>query len=298
MNETLIILPEEEGFRLDQILAARFQNVRSRSYFEKLIEQEKVLVNGASVKKRTKLQPGDEVEIFFVLTPEIQLKPENIPLEILYEDDDVLAVNKPAGMVVHPAVGNWSGTFVNALLYHCNLQKDGTLRPGIVHRLDKETSGVLLAAKNTDAQTKLMESFQKRAVKKTYLAIVQGNPGEGTINLPIGRHPVDRKKMAIVEGGREAITHFKTLATDGKFSLVEVDLETGRTHQIRVHFKERKTPIVGDPLYGRGEGAKRQMLHAWKLSFPHPKTGAHIVVTAPLPLDFQELMRRFGPCGL
>lgn len=292
-QQTLLITPEEEGCRLDQILASRFTNVRSRSYFQKLILQNKVLLNGEPVKKRIVPNAGDEVEIFFLLTPEITLKAEAIPLDILYEDEVMLAINKPAGMVVHPAPGNWSATFVNALLYHCqSLSSKGTVRPGIVHRLDKETSGVLIAAKSEAAQTKLMESFADRQVKKKYLAICVGKPGDGTLDAPIGRHPTDRKKMTIREDGRPAITHFKTLAFDGKHSLVEVDLETGRTHQIRVHLKSRGTPVLGDALYGKREGSKRQMLHAQKLVIPHPTTGEPIEIIAPLPEDFQQIMER------
>jgi 23S rRNA pseudouridine1911/1915/1917 synthase len=287
-QETIFILPEEEGNRLDKILASRYTNVRSRTYFEKLIKENKVLLNGEPVKKRVLVKSGDEVEIFFLLTPDVTLKPEPIPLAILYEDEDVIAINKPVGLVVHPAPGNWTATFVNALLYHCGMPTpSGALRPGIVHRLDKDTTGVLIAAKSELAQTRLIEMFAKRQIKKTYFAICIGNPGEGVISAPIGRHPKDRKKMAVREDGREAITYYKTVAFDGKLSFVEIDLKTGRTHQIRVHMKHLGTPIFGDQVYGRGEG--RQLLHAAKLALLHPITQKPLEIVAPLPED----MKRF-----
>jgi 23S rRNA pseudouridine1911/1915/1917 synthase len=253
------------------------------------------LVNGQPVKKRTKLQTGDEIEIEFALTPEINLLPEAIPLEILYEDDHLLAVNKPAGMVVHPAVGNWSGTFVNALLYHCKSLPvpQGTVRPGIVHRLDKETSGVLVAAKTAIAQQRLIELFAARKIHKEYLAICIGNPGKGEINAPIGRHPADRQKMAVLEAnGKEAVTHYETIAWNETLSIVRLVITTGRTHQIRVHMRYKGTPVLGDPIYGVSSmnekmKAERQLLHAGLLRFNHPITGTVLELTAKLPNDMQ-----------
>lgn len=299
-SETLTITAEEVGQRLDKILAERYKEVRSRSYFQNLIDEGKVLLNGAAVKKRARPDEGDEVEICFVLTPEIGLVPEPLPLEIIYEDADLLVVNKAVGMVVHPAPGNWSGTFVNALLYHCQeLPGDlSNLRPGIVHRLDKDTSGVLIAAKTALAQAKLIEMFSERKVRKEYAAICLGNPGEGTIDLPIGRHPVHRKKMAVREkGGREAVTHFKTVASNGAMSLVSLIIETGRTHQIRVHLKARGTPVLGDATYGNLQanakfGAERQLLHARSLELNHPVTGKYLEFVAEIPPDMANFVRQ------
>lgn len=295
-TDTIIITEEEAGERLDKVLTNRYRSLHSRTYFQNLLAEGRVLVNGVLLKKRETVKEGDEVEIAFLLTPELKITPENIPLDILYEDDAILVINKPVGMVVHPATGNWTGTFVNALLYHCSLESPaGTIRPGIVHRLDKDTSGVLIAAKTPQAQQKLVEQFAARQVEKEYLAICCGNPGNITIDLPIGRHPVKRKVMAVrEEGGRAAITHCKTLACDGKLSLVKVLIETGRTHQIRVHLKHQGTPVLGDALYGsetvnRRFGAVRQMLHAHKLGIIHPVTGKPMQFVAPIPEDMNRL---------
>lgn len=299
-TDIIIISPEEEGERLDKILALRFQNVQSRTYFQYLIEEEKVLLNGIPIKKRVKPKAGDEVEIQFIITPEIGLDPEPIPLNIIYEDQDILVVNKPAGMVVHPAPGNWTGTFVNALLYHCkHLFPSGSseLRPGIVHRLDKETSGLLVAAKNSLAHQKLIQMFSSRSVHKEYLAICVGNPGDVEINASIGRHPVHRKMMTVLkEGGREAITFCRTLCHKGDLSLVNVRIATGRTHQIRVHMKHIGHPILGDSTYGslqanKKYGAHRQMLHAKLLRFHHPVTGVPLEFQADVPEDMLNMMR-------
>lgn len=296
-SDLIVISEEEAGERLDKILANRFSQVRSRTYFQSLIEEHRVLLNGSPAKKREKPSAGDEVEIEFLLTPELELTPEAIPLEILYEDEDILAINKPAGMVVHPAKGNWSGTFVNALLYHCRNQLDKeSERPGIVHRLDKDTTGLLLAAKNPLAQQKMIELFASRKVYKEYLAICVGNPGNSEIRAPIGRHPVHRKRMAVLEkGGKEALSLCSTLAFDGKLSLVKIILATGRTHQIRVHMKYHGTPILGDSIYGtlsanKKYGAARQMLHARLMQFDHPITQRPLTLEAPLPLDMASFI--------
>ncbi|MCE5318941.1 MAG: RluA family pseudouridine synthase [Parachlamydia sp.] len=299
--EEFVITEEEAGERLDKILARRYSDVRSRTYFQDLIEDSCVLLNGEPVKKRVQPKAGDEVEIAFRLSPELELKAEAIPLEILYEDDDLLAVNKSAGMVVHPAVGNWSGTFVNALLHYCKqLEVKESLRPGIVHRLDKETTGVLLAAKTTLAQQRLIALFSSRSVYKEYLAICVGNPGVCDIEAPIGRHPVHRRMMAVLsEGGRAALSRCRTLAFDGQLAVVSIVLVTGRTHQIRVHMKHRGTPVLGDPLYGSSAAnqkyaqklvRERQMLHAWRVSFAHPMSGKIIELEAPVPPEMAELI--------
>jgi len=299
-SETILISEEESGERLDKILAQRYKEVQSRTYFQYLIEEKCVLLNGFPVKKRVKPKVDDEVEIFFLITPEIDVTPEPIPLDILYEDEHILVVNKPAGMVVHPAPGNWSGTFVNALLHHCKELpgKEGT-RPGIVHRLDKNTSGVLVAVKSHLAQQKLIEMFSGREVYKEYAAICLGNPGETTIDQPIGRHPVHRQKMTVIEGGRNAITHCQTLAFDGKLSLVKINLETGRTHQIRVHMKHHGTPVLGDPTYGNPQANKtydtsRQMLHAKILRFKHPITAKDVEFQAEIPHDMMAFINRIS----
>lgn len=300
-GDLIIVSEEEAGERLDKILASRFSQVRSRTYFQFLIEQNCVLLNGVPVKKRVKPKAGDEIEIEFLLTPELNLTPEPIPLDIIYEDEFLLVVNKPAGLVVHPAAGNWQGTFVNALLYHCkenfahlsqpDASDPSSLRPGIVHRLDKDTSGLLIAAKTVLAQQRLVAMFASKEIHKEYLAICIGNPGNVDIRAPIGRHPVHRKLMAVKEtGGKEALTICRNVAYDGQLSLVAIVLATGRTHQIRVHMAHHGTPVLGDATYGnaainRKFGLERQMLHAWRLSFKHPISGQPMQFEAPLPQD-------------
>ena len=290
-NELLFVEEGDDTLRLDQLLVKKFPNY-SRTYFQDLIERGLVLLNGEQAKKRIHPKLGDEIEIEFALPPEIDLTPANIPLDILYEDEDLLVVNKPAGMVVHPAVGNYENTFVHALLWHCKeLQGGDPLRPGIVHRLDKDTTGLLVAAKTAFAHAALVKAFSERKVMKQYLAITVGNPGEGELKTLIARDPRNRQKMAVVEeGGKEALTRYKTLKVEGDLALVEVDLLTGRTHQIRVHMQHLKTPILGDPVYGSKKAneklnANRQMLHAWKLGLDHPKTGIYLNFEAPIPKD-------------
>ena len=306
-TETLFISDAEAGERLDKILANRLSLAGSRTYFQYLIEEGKVLLNGSPVKKRIKPQSGDEIEIEYILSPELTLTPEEIPLNIVYEDEAFLVVNKVPGMVVHPAVGNWNGTFVNALLFHCrhlteNLDDaKSALRPGIVHRLDKETSGLLIAAKTSQAQQKLIEMFAGRNIYKEYLAICIGNPKEGVIEAPIGRNPTNRKVMAVdQEKGRPAITRFCSLFHNERLSLARVVIETGRTHQIRVHMKYHGTPVLGDPIYGIPSfnekiGAKRQMLHAYKLVFTHPITGKEMEFTAEIPQDMKKIIKLINP---
>jgi 23S rRNA pseudouridine1911/1915/1917 synthase len=294
--EFLFITAEEEGTRIDKLLAARFPN-HSRTYFQHLIEIGCVLLNGIPVIKRTIPEEGDEIEICFQATPEATLQPENIPLEILYEDEHLLAVNKPAGMVVHPAPGHWTGTFVNALLFHCQDIAPTTdpLRPGIVHRLDKETTGVLLAAKTLQAHQKLIELFANRQVQKHYLAICHGRPASTLVNLPIGRHPVHRKEMTVLPDGREAITEIQIAAFNDKISLVLAKPRTGRTHQIRVHLKHIGCPVLGDVIYGKRDTHARHLLHAYRLTFDHPITGAPLRLIAPIPQDMLLWMQKL--CG-
>jgi 23S rRNA pseudouridine1911/1915/1917 synthase len=294
--ETFVTSDEDCDQRLDKILAKRFGE-KSRTYFQYLIEEKKVLVNGNPTKKRHKLQPKDSVDIHFALPREITLEAENIPLEILYEDDYLLAINKIPGMVVHPAPGNWTGTLVNGLLHYCKELEnpENTLRPGIVHRLDKDTSGIILAAKTYESQRSLIQLFSERKVQKNYLAICIGNPGDTHITAPIGRHPVNRKKMAILDEGKSASSIFKTITYNEQLSLLDIKLETGRTHQIRVHAQYNKTPILGDPLYGsiqsnKRHHVKRQMLHALRLRFLHPVTKEKLDLKASIPDDMLSII--------
>jgi len=297
--EALFVQDEESGVRLDKLLSARFPTF-SRTYFQSLIEKGAVLVNGTPWKKREKPSSGDEIEVCFQLTPEIALEAENIPLEILFEDDHLLAVNKPAGMVVHPAPGHPKSTFVNALLYHCkNLELAGSdpLRPGIVHRLDKDTSGVLIAAKTSEAHRALVGLFSERKIQKTYLAVAVGSPPEGRLSAPMKRHFTRRQEMAVDPTGKEAISDIKVLKKSEILSLVEIGLITGRTHQIRVHLKHLKTPVLGDAVYGSESsnqkfGLSRQMLHAARTKFIHPFTGQELFLEAPLPQDMQTVVDR------
>ncbi len=286
--------------RLDSFLSRRFPDY-SRTYFQSLIEEKLVLVNAELIKKGKKLEAGDEIEVEFALTQEISIQAEDIPLDILYEDAHLLAINKAPGMVVHPAVGNWSGTFVNALLFHCNnLNIKDTIRPGIVHRLDKDTSGVLLAAKDEMTQRRLVEAFALRKVEKEYVAICLGNPGNRQIVANIGRHPEKRKEMTVLKDkGKEAKTEIQTLAYNQELSVVKLLPYTGRTHQLRVHMQSIGFPILGDVVYGRAAlnkkyGVSRQLLHARKLRFLHPVTQEVIELNAPLPQDMQIFVDKIG----
>ncbi len=294
--DTFLVSSEEASLRLDKLLALHFPSY-SRTYFHYLLEQGCVLVNGKQLKKRDKPLAGDEIEVCFLLTPESDVKPEAIPLDILYEDEDLLVINKPAGMVVHPAPGHFQGTFVNALLHHCqSIQGMDPLRPGIVHRLDKDTTGALIAAKNPQAHAKLVALFAARKITKKYLAICVGTPQEGIIEAPIKRDPIHRKQMAICPlEGKEAKTGVRVLAKNEQLSYVELDLMTGRTHQIRVHMKHVNTPILGDPVYGfpnvnKKFNLNRQMLHAAYISFPHPSSAKQMEFHVPAPSDLNKVL--------
>jgi 23S rRNA pseudouridine1911/1915/1917 synthase len=299
--DTLFVKEEEVSLRLDKLLAQRFPE-HSRTYFQGLIEKGHVLINGKPCKKRERLLPQDEIEICFALTPELSLEAENIPLEILFEDDDLLVVNKPAGMVVHPAPGHYQHTFVNALLYHCQHLEAAScdpLRPGIVHRLDKDTSGALIAAKTTFAHKALVELLSQRKIEKHYKALCLNTPSQTEIIAPIKRHPIKRQEMAVAEeGGKEAITRLKVLTKSQEASFLDIHLITGRTHQIRVHLKHIGCPILGDPVYGNPKSKgmiARQLLHAERLSFLHPRTQKLIRIVAPLPQDMQDWIQKLFP---
>lgn len=295
MNE-ITIIADVCGVRLDKFISENSDI--SRSYASKLAEEGCVTVNGKTASKKTKVNIDDEI-VVAVPTPQgIEAKPEDIPIDIVYEDDSVIVVNKPRGMVVHPAAGNASGTLVNGLLYHCNLSSiNGAVRPGIVHRIDKDTSGLLVVAKTNEAHESLSAQLKERKALRKYQCIVNGNIKEdfGTVNKPIGRHPTDRKRMAIIEGGREAITHYKVFERFGMYTLVECTLETGRTHQIRVHMAYLGHSIAGDRVYGikkDHEKGKGQLLHAKTIGFTHPKTGELMEFDSDLPNDFSAFLTR------
>lgn len=280
--------------RLDKVIAKQLPDV-SRSQLQKWILDGNVTVNGQTVKPKLSLKVGDEVVVHPEAPVKIDLKPENIPLDIVYEDDDVLVVNKPQGIVVHPAPGHPDHTLVNALLYHSPLSHiNGEFRPGIVHRIDKDTSGLLMVAKNDQAHRSLAAQLKAKANQREYLALVHGviKEDQGTIDAPLGRSKKDRKKQAVVADGRHAVTHFKVVKRYRHFTLVKCRLETGRTHQIRVHMAYIGHPLAGDPLYGprktlKGQG---QYLHAYLLGFKHPKTGKQLTFTVPLPDWFQQML--------
>ena len=291
------IIVQAETERLDKYISKQKVEI-SRVMIQKLIEENQILVNDKPQKASYKVQAGDEITINIPEVKETNLKSQEIPLDIIYEDNDILVVNKPKGMVVHPAVGNPDGTLVNAVMAHCkgNLSGiGGELRPGIVHRLDKDTSGLIIVAKNDKAHINLSEQIQNREVKKVYLALVRGiiPENEATINMPIARSTKDRKKMAVDKKGKVAITHFKVLKRFEKYTYLEVTIETGRTHQIRVHMAEIGHPVVGDYTYSNGKNEfniQGQMLHAKSLDFKHPITGKPIHLEAPLPEYFSKIL--------
>ncbi len=296
--EPVVFTVEEKGQRLDVFVAGRFPEL-SRSHVQKLIEQGNVLVDGTKRKANYKLRGTEAVQVTVPQAEPISVEPEEIPLDILYEDKDIIVVNKARGMVVHPASGVYSGTLVNALLFHCQDLSgiNGEIRPGIVHRLDKDTSGVMVCAKNDTAHLDLAEQIRTKTAHRTYWAIVHGNIKEeaGIIKGDIGRHPTDRKKMAIVrENGKPAVTHFKVLERFGEYTLVECQLETGRTHQIRVHMTSIGHPLINDPKYGPKKSSpfaiNGQALHSLQLTLTHPVTKEEMTFTAPLPTDMEKIL--------
>ena len=280
--------------RLDKVLAQNLTDF-SRSQIQQLIQEGHVLVNGKIPKTKYAVQPDDQIQITPPEPKTLDLIAQPIKLDIIYEDDDVLVVNKPQGMVVHPSAGHLQDTLVNALLYHCPLSTiNGTFRPGIVHRIDKDTSGLLMVAKNDQAHQALAQQLKEKTNIRQYLALVHGNIKEdqGTIDAPIGRSLKDRKKQAVVANGKPAVTHFEVLQRFGSYTLISCKLETGRTHQIRVHLQYIGHPLAGDPVYGPKKTlpAKGQFLHAAKLGFIHPKTGELLVFEAPLPEYFTKTL--------
>jgi 23S rRNA pseudouridine1911/1915/1917 synthase len=284
---------ELAGLRLDQALA-RLLPGQSRSRLSKLIAEGHVLVDGAAAAGRMKLRSGEALDVTLAPRPEeTAFRAEALEIPLLHEDEDVIVVDKPAGLVVHPGSGNWAGTMLNALLHHAPLLKH-LPRAGIVHRLDKETSGLLVVGKTEAAQLDLVRQLQARTVKRTYLAVVRGRVARaGKVDAPIGRHPVHRTRMAVVTIGKPAVTHYRVRETFAAHTLLECDLETGRTHQIRVHLASIGHPLEGDPEYGP-KGAKRlprQALHAWRLAFRHPRTGEAMHFESPVPADLEALLQ-------
>ena len=292
-----------EKIRLDAYISKEIEDL-SRSVIQKLLEEDKINVNGKIEKPSYKVQEGDIIEVTIEEPKEVKIEAQDIPLDIIYEDNDILVVNKQKGLVVHPANGNPDGTLVNAIMAHCKDSLSGIggeLRPGIVHRLDKDTSGLLIIAKNDKAHIQVSEQIKNREVKKTYIALVRGTiaEDEATINMPIGRSTKDRKKMAVTKNGKEAVTHFKVLnrytTNKGSYTLLEIKIDTGRTHQIRVHMAEIGHPVIGDSVYSNGKnefGVEGQCLHAKRLEFVHPITGKEMKLEAPLPEYFQKIVEQ------
>ena len=297
----LTATPEEKGRRLDQFLAEQLEEL-TRSAAQRLAEEEHVLLNGKPLKKIYKMTGCETLEVHLPDPEPIDAVPQNIPLDIAYEDEDLLVINKPKGMVVHPAPGNPDGTVVNAVLYHCGESLSGiggAFRPGIVHRIDKATSGLLIIAKNDRAHLYLSEQLKDHTLARTYEAVVIGGLKEdkGTVNAPIGRSPKDRKKMAIVPDGRHAVTHYEVLARYPGYTHIRCKLETGRTHQIRVHMASLGHPIVGDEVYGPSKSKfdlQGQCLHARELTFLHPADGQPRLIKSDLPDYFTDLLHKLG----
>ena len=297
---TFCVTEDMEDIRIDKCLMDLMDSL-SRTYIQKLIKEGNVLVGNAPVKANYKVKTDDVLQISVPEAVEPDIRPENIPLDILYEDEDLLVVNKPKGMVVHPAAGHYEGTLVNALLFYCKDSLsgiNGILRPGIVHRIDRDTTGSLLVCKNDFAHAAIAAQLKEHSLTRRYVAIVHGNlkDEEGTINAPIGRHPTDRKKMAVNHtNGKEAITHYRVLKRFKDYTYIECRLETGRTHQIRVHMASIGHPLLGDEVYAPGRKSRftleGQTLHAQVLGFVHPRSGAYIETQAPLPAYFEHLLQ-------
>lgn len=298
-KKEFIVTKENSNQRLDTY-ASSLDAVLSRSMCQKLIKENLIKVNGKNVKESYKVKEGDKIEITFEEPKETKAKPENIPLDVIYEDNDILVINKPKGMVVHPGNGNTDGTLVNAVLAYAKGSLSGIggeIRPGIVHRLDKDTSGLIIVAKNDKAHINMSNEIKNHEVTKIYTALVKGNivENEATIDMPIARSKQDRKKMSVDKDGKSAITHIKVIKRYGKYTLLRVKIDTGRTHQIRVHLSQIGHPVVGDEVYSNGKnefGVKGQMLHSTILEFKHPVTGKLLHLEAPLPQYFQDVINK------
>lgn len=300
MKHEIEVLESQAGIRIDKFLAEELPEL-SRSYVQKLIKEEQITVNGKIVKANYKLSPEDLVVVFQPELKEPDILAENIPLDILYEDSDILIVNKPKGMVVHPSAGHYTGTLVNALMYYCKDDLsgiNGVMRPGIVHRIDMDTTGSLLVCKNDYAHQNIAEQLKTHDIKRVYHAVVHGvlKEDEGTIDAPIGRHPVERKKMSINhKNGKEAVTHYKVMKRFRNYTYIQCQLETGRTHQIRVHMASIKHPLLGDVVYGPAKcpfKLQGQTLHAKTIGILHPRTNEYLEIDAPLPEYFSELLKK------
>ena len=300
MKQQFTVAAEDGGMRIDKYLSMYCEEL-SRSYLQKLLKEQEVLVNEKAVKSNYKVSPGETVQLSLPEAVEPEIEAEEMSLDILYEDEDIILINKPKGMVVHPAAGHYSGTLVNGLMAHCRDSLsgiNGVMRPGIVHRIDMDTTGVIIVCKNDMAHNSIAEQLKEHSITRKYYAVVHGvlKADGGIINAPIGRHPVDRKKMSINEkNGREAVTHYRVLERFKQFTYVECQLETGRTHQIRVHMASTGHPILGDQVYGPAKSPFRlngQTLHAGVLGIIHPKSGAYMEFTAPLPEYFEDLLRK------
>ena len=301
METYLFEIQENQQMRLDKYLADQFPE-QTRSYLQKLIKDGEVLVNGKNVKAGYALSKGDEVSVNIPEPKELDVEPQKMDLDIVYEDEDVILINKPMGMVVHPAPGHTTDTLVNGLLYHCkdNLSGiNGVARPGIVHRIDRDTTGILIVCKNDMSHNSIAAQLKEHSITRRYRALVHGNVklDQGTVEGPIGRHPVERKKMAINErNGKPAVTHYTVLERFGNYTLIECVLETGRTHQIRVHMTSIGHPLVGDEVYGPAKcpfkGLQGQCLHAMVLGFVHPRNGEYMEFSAELPEYFEDLLKK------
>lgn len=295
----IVVEKEEVNIRIDRYITEKRPEF-SRSAIQRLLEEKNILVNGKEVKPSYKVQEGDKIVVQELPAKETSIKAQEIPLEVIYEDQDMVVINKPKGMVVHPADGNPDGTLVNAVMALCKGSLSGIggeIRPGIVHRLDKDTSGIIMVAKNDLTHIHLSEQIKNHEVKKTYIALVRGiiKEKEATIHMPIARSKKDRKKMAVDKEGKDAITHFKVLKRYDKYTLLEIRIETGRTHQIRVHMAEIGHPVVGDMVYSNGKnefGIEGQMLHARRLEFSHPTTGEKMILEAKLPTYFEQVLEQ------
>jgi 23S rRNA pseudouridine1911/1915/1917 synthase len=299
-QEIKLTVSDDGNARLDAWISANLPE-HSRTYIQKLVEDGNITVNGRNVKTNYRTKQGDIISINIPEPVLPDITPENIPLDVVYEDNDVIVINKPKNMVVHPAAGNYTGTLVNALMEHCGSSLsdiNGVIRPGIVHRIDKDTTGILVIAKNNRSHEALSELFKTHDINRIYRAVVDGviREDSGTIDAPIGRHPTDRKKMSVnLKNGRRAVTHFKVLERFSNATLIEVTLETGRTHQIRVHMSYIGHPVMGDTVYGRKnqpDDTDGQVLHAGHLGFKHPSTGKMMEFDSELPLYFTNLLER------